>query len=350
MDMKVFEIEDSFFSAQELVNVAKKRIEEVANKDSLSGIASGFEKLDKLTSGWQPADLIVIAGRPSMGKTAFALSMIRNMSVDFGISVALFSPEMSSSQIISRFITIETGLSSDKLRTGKLEKHEWEQLSVKSKNLEKSPIQIDDTANISVERLADSARNAVIENGVRIIVIDNIHLMSSGNIEKGNFTREQELSTIMRRLKALAKELHIPIIVISQLSRGNEHRYSNRPSLNDLRGSGTIEEIADIVAFLYRPEYYNIDEWDDEEQLPTQGEAEIIVSKHRTGSLDNIRLKFLQYLGKFDNLDNYSGAYDGLPKKMTHEDNPFVTKNLPSPNEAFGSNLNNSNDDSDVPF
>ena len=345
------EIDNFFASAGDLVKRAKKRIEEIAGKEGVSGVVTGFEKLDILTSGFQSADLIVIAGRPSMGKSAFVLSMIRNAAVEFGIPVALFSPEMSSSQIINRLICSETGLSLSKLRTGKLEKHEWEQLSVKSRIIEKAPIYIDDSYNLTVQKLSDLARISVIDNDVRIIVIDNIHQLSSGDIGKGNFTREQEISTIVRGLKSLAKELHIPIIAVAQLSRDIEYRNSHkRPILNDLRGSGTIEEIADIVSFIYRPEYYKIEEWDDDEQMSTKGQAEFIIAKHRNGALENIRFKFDQNLGKFDNLEDVTGGYDDLPRKMNHEDNPFITKNLPSANEVFGSNLNEVDDDNDVPF
>lgn len=345
------EIENSFESAAELVRYAMRSLEEIANKEGLCGVATGFEKLDKITSGWQPSDLIVIAGRPSMGKSAFVLSMIRNVSVDFGNPVALFSPEMSSAQIMNRFFSSETGLSLTKLRTGRLEKHEWEQLIVKTKNIEKAPIYIDDTPNLSLQKLSEIAYELVNNLGVKMIVIDNLHLLSSGNIEKGSFTREQELSTIVRGLKKLARELYIPIILVAQLSREIESRGNNRrPILNDLRGSGTIEEIADIVSFIYRPEYYYIDEWDDDEQSPTAGQAEFIIAKHRNGSLDNIRLKFNLNIGKFDNLEEFGNSFDDLPTKKNHDDNPFMTKNLPSPNEAFGSNINRNDDDSDVPF
>lgn len=345
------EIEDFFTSAKDLVKKARKRIEEIGGKESINGVASGFEKLDKLTSGFQSADLIVIAGRPSMGKSAFALSIIRNAAVEFGIPMMLFSPEMSSSQIIDRLICLETGLSLSKLRTAKLEPHEWEQFSVKSRIIEKAPIYIDDSYNLTIQKLSDLARLSVTNNNVRMIVIDNIHQLSSGDIGKGNFTREQEISTIVRGLKSLAKELNIPIISIAQLSRDIEYRNSHkRPVLNDLRGSGTIEEIADIVSFIYRPEYYNIEEWDDDEQMSTLGQAELIIAKNRNGGLENIRFKFIQNLGKFDNLEEFISDYNDLPTKKNHDDNPFITKNLPSANEAFGSNLNDDDDDSDVPF
>ncbi|WP_149206376.1 replicative DNA helicase [Flavobacterium johnsoniae] len=336
---------DSFKSANDLIKEFKKEFQEVS-EGSIKGIFSGFEKLDDLTSGFQPDDLIIIAGRPSIGKSSFVLSMIRNIAFDFGKSVALFSPEMSSKQIIERLICFETGLSLSKLRRGSLQKHEWELFSVKSKKIEQASIYVDDSYNLTIQSLSELARIYVREKGVNIIMIDNIHQLMSVNQGKGNITREQELSEITRGLKSLAKELHIPIVAVSQLSREVENRSSKRPILSDLRGSGTIEEIADIVSFIYRPEYYNIEEWDDDEQMPTFGQGDLMIAKNRHGDLKNIRFKFTQNIGKFDNLQEYSDLYP----KMNHEDNPFITKNLPSANEAFGSNLNDDDDDSDVPF
>jgi replicative DNA helicase len=296
--------------------------------------------------------LIIIAARPGMGKTAFVLSMARNMAIDFGHPVALFSLEMSSVQLITRLISSETGLSSEKLRTGKLEKHEWEQLSTKVKDLESAPLYIDDTPSLSIFDLRAKARRLSSQHGIKLIIVDYLQLMTAGGSNgKGAGNREQEISTISRNLKALAKELEVPVIALSQLSRAVETRGSSkRPLLSDLRESGAIEQDADIVSFIYRPEYYKIDEWDDDEQSPTAGQAEFIIAKHRNGSLENIRLKFIGNLGKFDNLEEYSSTFDDLPSKMNHDDNPYITKNLPSPNEAFGSNINRNEDDSDVPF
>lgn len=285
--------------------------------------------------------------------TAFVLSMARNIAIDFGHPVALFSLEMSSVQLITRLISSETGLSSEKLRTGKLEKHEWEQLSIKVKNLEKAPLYIDDTPSLSIFDLRAKSRRLASQYGIKLIVVDYLQLMTAGGNGKGGGNREQEISTISRNLKALAKELAVPVIALSQLSRAVETRGSSkRPLLSDLRESGAIEQDADIVSFIYRPEYYKIDEWDDDEQSPTAGQAEFIIAKHRNGSLENIRLKFIGNLGKFDNLENFGEGYDDLPSKMNLDDqNPFVTpRSLPSPNEAFGSRSNNFDDDSDVPF
>ena len=284
--------------------------------------------------------------------TAFVLSMARNIAIDFGQPVALFSLEMSSVQLITRLISSETGLSSEKLRTGKLEKHEWEQLSTKVKDLEKAPLYIDDSPSLSIFDLRAKARRLSSQHGIKLIIVDYLQLMTAGGSNgKGGGNREQEISTISRNLKALAKELEVPVIALSQLSRAVETRGSSkRPLLSDLRESGAIEQDADIVSFIYRPEYYKIDEWDDQEQTPTAGQAEFIIAKHRNGSLENIRLKFIGNLGKFDNLEEFGSTFDDLPSKMNHDDNPFMTKNLPSPNEAFGSNINSNDDDSEVPF
>jgi replicative DNA helicase len=345
-------IKKSSETAQSLVMQAKKKIEEISNKEGLSGIPSGFDKLDKLTSGWQPSDLVIIAARPGMGKTAFVLSMARNIAVNSNIPVAVFSLEMASVQLITRLISSETGLSSEKLRTGKLEKHEWEQLNVKVKSLEKAPLFIDDTPSLSIFDLRAKARRLSSQHGIKMVVIDYLQLMTAGGSQKGG-NREQEISTISRNLKALAKELNVPVIALSQLSRAVETRGgSKRPLLSDLRESGAIEQDADIVSFIYRPEYYKIDEWDDEERTPTQGQAEFIVAKHRNGGLDNIRLKFIGQLGKFDNLDEFDSPFEFQSKMNDGDENPFTTKNLPSADEAFGSAMNDEfdPDDNEVPF
>ncbi|MFD1096579.1 replicative DNA helicase [Salegentibacter chungangensis] len=350
-------IKKSTETAQSLVIQAKNRIQEISNKEGLSGVPSGFEKLDQLTSGWQPSDLIIVAARPGMGKTALTLSMARNISVGQGIPVAFFSLEMSSVQLITRLISSETGLSSEKLRTGNLEKHEWEQLNVKVKDLEKAPLFIDDTPSLSIFDLRAKARRLASQHGIKLIVIDYLQLMTAGGTQKGG-NREQEISTISRNLKALAKELNVPVIALSQLSRAVETRGgSKRPLLSDLRESGAIEQDADIVSFIYRPEYYKIDEWDDEERSPTEGQGEFIVAKHRNGGLENIRLKFIGHLGKFDNLEEFDSPFEFHSKMNDGGDDgqDFGSQNLPNPsaNEAFGSSMNDgfgNDDDNDVPF
>ena len=335
-------IKKSTETAQDLVFQAKKKIEEISNKEGLSGVPSGFDKLDKLTSGWQESDLIIIAARPGMGKTALTLSMARNIAVTQNIPVAFFSLEMSSVQLITRLISSETGLSSEKLRTGRLEKHEWEQLNVKVKSLEKAPLYIDDTPSLSIFDLRAKARRLASQNGIKLIIVDYLQLMTGGGSQK-NGNREQEISMISRNLKALAKELSIPVIALSQLSRAVETRGgSKRPLLSDLRESGAIEQDADIVSFIYRPEYYKIDEWDDEERTPSAGQAEFIVAKHRNGGLNNIKLKFVSNLGKFENLDNFETPFEYQSK--INKDSLKV-----NPDQAFESG-GYRDDNEDMPF
>ena len=335
-------IKKSSETAQSLVIQAKKKIEAISNKDGLSGIPSGFDKIDKLTSGWQESDLIIIAARPGMGKTALTLSMARNIAVNQSIPVAFFSLEMSSVQLITRLISSETGLSSEKLRTGRLEKHEWEQLNVKVKSLEKAPLYIDDSPSLSIFDLRAKARRLSSQHGIKLLIVDYLQLMTIGGNNKGG-NREQEISTISRNLKALAKELSIPVIALSQLSRAVETRGgSKRPILSDLRESGAIEQDADIVSFIYRPEYYKIDEWDDDDRSSTEGQAELIVAKHRNGGLDNLRLKFIQELGRFENIDDFDSPYE-FHSKMNAAANDDTFK--PDPKQAF-----NMPDDSNLPF
>ena len=334
-------IKKSSETAQSLVIQAKSKIEAISNKKGLSGIASGFGKIDKLTAGWQESDLVIIAARPGMGKTALALSMASNIAITQQTPLAFFSLEMSSIQLITRLISSETGLNSDKLRTGKLEKHEWEQLNVRVKDLEKAPLFIDDTPSLSIFDLRAKARRLVSQKDVKIIIVDYLQLMTTGgNMKTGN--REQEISTISRNLKALAKELNIPVIALSQLSRMVEGRTSKRPLLSDLRESGAIEQDADIVSFIYRPEYYKIDTWDDNERSSTEGEAEFIVSKHRNGGLDNIRLRFIPTLGKFEDIEQYDSPYEFHSKmNAAANDDTFKTD--------FDSG-NQSDDETDLPF
>ena len=331
-------IKKSAVTAQNLVIQAKNRIEEIAKKDGLSGIATGFDNVDKLTSGWQPSDLVIIAARPGMGKTALALSMARNISVKQNIPVAFFSLEMSSVQLITRLISSETGLSSDKLRTGKLADHEWQQLNIKVSDLESAPLFIDDSPSLTIFELRAKARRLASSHGIKLIIIDYLQLMNIGSSNKAG-NREQEISTISRNLKALAKELDIPVIALSQLSRAVETRGgTKRPILSDLRESGAIEQDADIVSFLYRPEYYGINEWDDEMKTPSEGQGEFIVAKHRNGALDSIKLKFIPSLGKFEDLGGFDSPFE------------FQSKLNPENKLSDFSEPSNKDDDDDMPF
>ena len=331
-------IKTSTESAQNLVIRAKARIEEIAKQEGLSGVSTGFEKLDKLTSGWQPSDLVIIAARPGMGKTALALSMARNISVQQQIPVAFFSLEMSSVQLITRLISSETGLSSDKLRTGKLADHEWQQLNIKVSDLESSPLFIDDSPSLTIFELRAKARRLASSHGIKLIIIDYLQLMNIGSSNKAG-NREQEISTISRNLKALAKELDIPVIALSQLSRAVETRGgTKRPILSDLRESGAIEQDADIVSFLYRPEYYGITEWDDDLKTPSEGQGEFIVAKHRNGALDSIKLKFIPNLGKFEDLGGFDSPFE------------FQSKLNPENKLSDFSEPRNKDEDDDMPF
>jgi replicative DNA helicase len=331
-------IKTSTESAQNLVIRAKTRIEEIAKQEGLSGVSTGFEKLDKLTSGWQPSDLVIIAARPGMGKTALALSMARNISVQQKIPVAFFSLEMSSVQLITRLISSETGLPSDKLRTGKLADHEWQQLNIKVSDLESAPLYIDDSPSLTIFELRAKSRRLASSHGIKLIIIDYLQLMNIGSSNKAG-NREQEISTISRNLKALAKELDIPVIALSQLSRAVETRGgTKRPILSDLRESGAIEQDADIVSFLYRPEYYGITEWDDDMKTPSEGQGEFIVAKHRNGALDSIKLKFIANLGKFEDLSGFDSPFE------------FQSKLNPENKLSDFSEPTNKDDDDDIPF
>ena len=275
------------------------RIQAAGNLEGkLSGIPSGFTELDRITSGWQPTDLVIVGARPSMGKTAFVLSMARNMAVEHGCGVALFTLEMSAEQLGMRMLLSETELDWEKIRSGKLDDDEWKRLDSRTANLAKGNVHIDETPALSVFEFRAKCRRLVHQKGVRIAIIDYLQLMTWGGDTKGN--REQEVSNISRNLKAIAKELNIPIIALSQLNRNltrqtaMEHK---RPQLSDLRESGAIEQDADIVIFIHRPEYYKLEQ--DEEGNSLRGVAEIIIAKHRNGELGDVQLTFKKQFAKF---------------------------------------------------
>lgn len=290
-------------------------IEELSKREtSFSGVPSGFTALDRVTSGWQSSDLVIIAARPSMGKTAFILSMARNMAIDHNIPVAVFSLEMSSQQLVTRLIISETGISSEKIRTGNLSKQEWLMLENKSAPLSDAPVFIDDTAAISLTELRAKCRNLKIQYDIQLIVIDYLQLMSGSSESKSN--REQEVSQISRGLKAIAKELDVPVIALSQLNRAVENRPGKKPQLSDLRESGAIEQDADIVIFIHRPEKYGI--LQDESGKSTEGIAEIIIAKHRNGAVLDIKLQFIDYMAKFTDLDmGLDMGGDDMPQEFT---------------------------------
>lgn len=279
--------------------------------DSLTGIPSGFTALDRITSGWQPSDLVIIAARPAMGKTAFVLSCARNAAVLHDKPVAVFSLEMSSLQLVNRLISGETEIEQEKLKRGNLADHEWTQLHSRIGKLTEAPLLIDDTPALNVFEFRAKCRRLKAQYDIQMVIVDYLQLMHGKNDGKGG-NREQEIGSISRALKSVAKELNIPVIALSQLSRAVESRpaASKRPQLSDLRESGSIEQDADMVLFLYRPEYYGLME--DESGNSTAGIAEIIVAKHRNGELANIPLKFVGKYVKFQDLDNEFGQYDEM--------------------------------------
>ena len=266
---------------------------------ALTGVGSGFFELDNLLTGFQKSDLIILAGRPSMGKTALALNLARNASVDYNYKVGFFSLEMSSKQLVERLITSEGKVDSHAVRTGRLPKHEWKNLSDAAGSLSESKIYIDDSADMNIMELRAKARHLKAEKNVDVIFVDYIQLLHA---TKRTESRQQEISYISRSLKALAKELNIPIICLSQLSRAVESRTDHRPIMSDLRESGAIEQDADVVMFIYRKYVYSKEEVD-------RGLGEIIVAKHRNGPTGVINISFVDKYAKFDNLDTMHSDY-----------------------------------------
>ena len=309
--------------------------------DGLSGVASGFHGLDKVTSGWQKSDLVIIAARPAMGKTAFVLSMAKNMAVNYEQPVAIFSLEMSNVQLVNRLLMNVTEIDGSTIKSGKLNDAEWDILNYKIKEIEDAPIFIDDSPGLSVFELRTKARRLVREHNVQCIIIDYLQLMNASGMTKHGGNREQEVSIISRSLKGLAKELEIPIIALSQLNRSVEGRTGiegKRPQLSDLRESGAIEQDADIVCFIHRPEYYKITE--DSQGNSLLGIAEIIIAKHRNGSTGDIRLRFIGKNAKFTNL-NEGSAHDynaqaplTMGSKINTESNFYDNAPLPPPDNV----------------
>ena len=267
---------------------------------ALTGVGSGFFELDNLLTGFQKSDLIILAGRPSMGKTALALNLARNASVDYNYKVGFFSLEMSNKQLVERLITSEAKVDSHAVRTGRLPKHEWKNLSDAAGSLSESQIYIDDSADMNIMELRAKARHLKAEKDVDVIFVDYIQLLNASHQRMES--RQQEISFISRSLKALAKELNIPIICLSQLSRAVESRTDHRPIMSDLRESGAIEQDADVVLFIYRKYVYSKEEED-------RGIGELIVAKHRNGPTGVINISFIDKYAKFDNLDSVHSDY-----------------------------------------
>ena len=283
-----------------LINVAMNDIQEMQGSTGLNGVPSGFLSIDRITMGWQKSDLIILAARPSVGKTAFSLNLARNAAVDHHMAVAFFSLEMSAIQLVKRLITSESGLSADKIKGGtRLEDYEWEQLEYKLRSLSKAPLYIDDTPGLPLMECRTKAKNLVKNKGVRLIVVDYLQLMQGPAELKG--MREQEVAAISRTLKATAKELDVPIIALSQLSRQAVQRQGGggKPQLSDLRESGSIEQDADMVIFIHRPDFVGLSE-NPEDKEKTQ----IIIAKHRNGETCDIDMLFKSEQIKFVELDD----------------------------------------------
>ena len=292
-----------------LIHKALLEMDQARTKgDGVTGVQSGFTELDRFTAGWQKSDLIIVAARPAMGKTALVLSLARNSAVDHNQPIAIFSLEMSSLQLVTRLIASEAEISAEKIKKGQLKDYEYEQLHTKIKKLAEAPIFIDDTPGLTIFELRAKARRLKQEHNISLIIIDYLQLMHAGtDNNRGN--REQEISAISRTLKGLAKELEIPVIALSQLSRAVETRGGDKkPQLSDLRESGAIEQDADMVLFIHRPEYYGILE--DEQGKSNLGVAELIIAKHRNGPVGSVRLKFIGELAKFADLEGGDYNYD----------------------------------------
>ena len=283
-----------------------------ANKDGLTGVPTGYHKLDNITSGWQASDLVIIAGRPAMGKTSFALSMAKNIAADYKVPMAFFSLEMSNVQLVNRLISNCCEIQGSKILNGQLKPDEWERLDKRLNNLIGSPLYVDDTPGLSVFELRTKARRLVRDHGVKIIMIDYLQLMNANGMRFSS--RQEEVSTISRSLKQIAKELDIPILALSQLNRGVESREGlegKRPQLSDLRESGAIEQDADMVLFVHRPEYYHI--YQDENGRDLHGMAQIIIAKHRKGATGDVLLNFRGEVTRFENPEDTSSNLNNAP-------------------------------------
>jgi len=299
-ERSIFEISEkrvrpSFYPIREIVKESFATIEKLfKKKEAVTGVPSGFQELDRMTAGFQPSDLIIIAGRPSMGKTAFCLDVAEYAAIDNKIPVAIFSLEMSKEQLVIRMLCSQAHVEGTRLRTGYLNESDWPKLTIAAGSLSESPIYIDDTAALSVLELRAKARRLKSDHGLGMVIVDYLQLMKGrARVE----SRQQEISEISRSLKALAKELNIPVIAVSQLSRKTEERTGNRPQLSDLRESGAIEQDADLILFIYRDEVYN-----RSEDNPNRGKAEVIIGKQRNGPIGKIDLAFLDKFTTFKDL------------------------------------------------
>jgi replicative DNA helicase len=309
-ETKIFQIseegiKESFKSMEKAVKEALELIEAIHAKNiSTFSVPSGFFELDELLGGFQKSDLIIIAARPSMGKTAFAMSAARNAAIDYNIPIGIFSLEMSTIQLATRLISAEARINAHNVRTGKFRAEEGAKISRTVHKLSKAPIYIDDTPGISILELRAKARRLKNEKNAGLIIVDYLQLVNpSSSME----SREREISLISRSLKSLAKELNLPVVALSQLNRAVESRSDKKPMLSDLRESGSIEQDADVVVFLYRPEVYNITSYTSGEMQgeSTEGLAEIIVGKQRNGPIGEVKMRFIKDYARFESLERF---------------------------------------------
>lgn len=329
---------------QNIVGQAIAEIEKARNTpDGISGTPSGFHDLDKITSGWQKSDMVVIAARPGMGKTALVLSMARNTAVDYNMGVAVFSLEMSAVQLVKRLIAGEARIDSEKLRKGNLADHEFQQLHSRITALSAAPIFIDDTPAITIFDFRAKCRRLKAQHDIQLVIIDYLQLMSAKD-GKGSGNREQEISTISRSIKEIAKELNIAIIALAQLSRSVEQRGGDKkPILSDLRESGAIEQDADIVSFIYRPEYYGITKDDDGNS--NQGIGELIIAKHRNGKTDRVRMRFVPEFARFENLTQAFDTNDLPNNTFEPEVNTYTMPSKMTTDSGISDFLESNNED-----
>lgn len=343
-DISERSIKRNYSDIKSLMHKAIDALEEKRGQtDGLTGVPSGFTKLDRLTSGWQKSDLVIMAARPGMGKTSLVLSAARNAAVEFGQGVAIFSLEMAAVQLVMRLISIEAHVEGQKIKNGDLSDAEWQRVIEKTAKLSAAPLFIDDTPAISILELRSKCRRLKTQHDIQLIIIDYLQLMTGDGGGKGGGNREQEIASISRSLKQLAKELEVPVIALAQLSRAVETRGGDKkPMLSDLRESGSIEQDADQVMFIYRPEYYKITE--DEEGNSTLNVAEIIIAKNRHGSAETVKLKFEGQFTKFSDLDEGFGG-DGFDDFQSYE-----MPNTGAPedfgNQIIDSKMNDSTTDS----
>ena len=346
-ERRIYEIKNqgmkrSYTGIDSLVAKALKQIESnTKNTSDITGVPSGIQSVDRITAGWQKSDLIILAGRPGMGKTAFALTMLRNAAVVHNIPVAFFSLEMSAVQLVTRMISSEAEISSEDLRKGNLQEHQWQQLISQTQKLSQAPIFIDDTPSLSIFELKAKSRRLHSQHGIGLVMVDYLQLMKGDDVKEAKMNREQEISYISRSLKTLAKELNVPVIALAQLSRETEKRADKTPQLSDLRESGSIEQDADLVAFIYRDAYYG-----KEDEESTGGTSKLLIRKHRNGAPGDADMVFKNNIQRFvDSSEaNIMTSVMSFGSKMNDSDSEESWKNtVNNKGDVFGKNNSEDN-------